>query len=575
MSFFDQPWPYLATFILVASIGLYAWRQPRLPGTQYFGWIIGLWLVWSLAATVTTLVQAIVPLHYALWVIKNACAWMTSPLAVMFALEYTGSERWLKLRTLAVLSIPAFLFTLAATLLPSSTLVSIMVGSGFVVIVPHDFLNVTSYTVNIVIWLINAYILIKCLLQAPAFSAPIVLILLGQAFPRAGYFFVDLMPEYVSPAQALIILSNFTALTYFIAIYYFKILQITPVARDVVVNTMPYATIVLDTTNRVVDYNPAARTLPSLIGKIKVGQPASRVFNDWWNQLSCMIGIPSSSNEITIHADLGHLHYKIQSIPLLQPNGWRIGQIFIIEDITRLWQIQQQQAQMMWAQAAFQEREQLANELHDGLSQDLAFLNLQAQTAQLYLERGQNEAAKESLTRLTSVADVIQENTREFISILLHEKLPVENFFGAMQQIVKNFETRASLSVNLEIQTDGYQTGNGKDCLGPTQLAPSVAVQLVRITQEALANVQKHAKGASEVKVLLKASDEEVLLTVEDDGEGFDPSAVEGNGQHFGLQVMRSRAERIGGQVFFDSRLGKGTRVQVCAPLSGVKIKES
>jgi two-component system, NarL family, nitrate/nitrite sensor histidine kinase NarX len=282
-----------------------------------------------------------------------------------------------------------------------------------------------------------------------------------------------------------------------------------------------------------------------------------------------MIGPLTTSQEVPIQTGAGPLHFEVMSIPLLQPNGWRSGQIFIVENTTQLWQAQQQQVQTAWAQATFQEREQLANELHDGLSQNLAFLNLQAQTAQVYLQNQHNEAARASLERLTADAEKIQNDTRELINILMSERLPVENFFTAMQEIVENFERRSSLDAVLNLETNGYPAESGEECFGPTRLPPHIAVQLVRITQEALANVRKHAGSTTQVNVRLKASEGEVLLVIEDNGEGFDPAAVESSELHFGLRVMRNRAERIGGQVFLYSRPGEGTRVEVSVPVAG------
>jgi signal transduction histidine kinase len=93
---------------------------------------------------------------------------------------------------------------------------------------------------------------------------------------------------------------------------------------------------------------------------------------------------------------------------------------------------------------------------------------------------------------------------------------------------------------------------------GETALSPDVQVALYRITQEALNNVVKYAK-ASQASVSLRMSPESVRVTVIDNGMGFEPENVAGN--HFGLRIMRERAEAIGARVSVYSEPGQGTQI--------------
>jgi signal transduction histidine kinase len=553
MNVSNQPWPYLATIVLVAWMGLYAWKQPNRPGTRYFRWMIGVWLVWALAAVFSTVLRSL-PLRYALWVVQSTCALLTSPTAVLFSL-----------------GIPALIFVLMVALLPESALVSIKVRSGVAIFLPNDIVLWTTFTGNIAIWLINFIILTGCLLRVPAFRTPILWLLLGQIVPRVAYILLNRQQIPVSPVQAIMLVSNFTAIIYFAVLYHFQILQINPVARDTVMNHMPYGMIVVDEGNRLIDFNLAAQRLPGIPGNIEIRQPAAQVLGDWWERISTMIGPATLSQEIIHQDDGGHLHFNVQSVPLLQPSGWRIGQVFVIEDITQLRHAQQQQAQMQWAQASLQEREQLAHELHDGLSQGLAFLNLQAQAAQVQIQTGQSQAAQAGLRRLTEAAGQIQEETRELIGNLLSVSLPGGNFCMTVQQILAGFEQQTGLTTRLEMEEDSPEQDT--TCFDSNRLPPQAAVQLIRITQEALANVRKHAKGASQVIVQMKARNEQLFMTIMDDGSGFNPAKQQNGRNHFGLQVMRQRAERIGGQITIDTAPGKGTRLEICAPLTNPETR--
>lgn len=99
-------------------------------------------------------------------------------------------------------------------------------------------------------------------------------------------------------------------------------------------------------------------------------------------------------------------------------------------------------------------------------------------------------------------------------------------------------------------------------------LSPAIGVQLVRIVQEALTNIRKHAGGPSEIEVRLRVEDGQLHLAIADNGAGFDPGAANADHTHFGLQVMHQRAEHIGGRLTLHSAPGEGTQVEVCVPLA-------
>jgi signal transduction histidine kinase len=93
-----------------------------------------------------------------------------------------------------------------------------------------------------------------------------------------------------------------------------------------------------------------------------------------------------------------------------------------------------------------------------------------------------------------------------------------------------------------------------------------VSIQINRIIQEALTNVRKHAQ-ANRAWVRFAQEGDTVCITVEDDGQGFDPDQLTGEGrQYFGLQIMRERAEGVRGSLELISQPGQGTRVVLRVP---------
>jgi len=573
----NQPWPYLAVAAFAALIGWYVWTQPHRPGTRYFGWLVGLWLVWALAAALQTVSKS-PELDYASWVLQTLCALTAAPLQLMVALEYTGNEKWLARRSLYLLFLPTLFMAVLAITRPGS-FASIEIHSGIPVIVGAEWIRWIFYSYSLILVLTSLGVLLACLLRAPAFRAPILLIILGQIFPVLAYAAVDPQWITVSPIQVTILFGGFSVLAYFVALYSFRLLQAIPVARDMVISHMPYSLIVLDAENRLVDFNPAARELPELPGKLALQQPASRALGGWWEQIAPLIGGEPVSQDVVVHAGSEAQIYRVMSLPLYQTSGWRMGQVFVLEDVTQARRAQRQQSQTLWAQATLQERELLADELHDGLSQSLAFLNLQAQAAQVYLRSGQGTAAQASLSRLSEVAGLIQAETRDLIGDLLSVSLPAENFCDTLRLMLTSFEHETGLAVHLEIDrkpvVDTIVDAELKSICDPTRISPTVAVQIVRITQEALANVRKHARGANQVNVGLKDVEGQLLLTIIDDGIGFDPTTPQAGGKHFGLQVMRQRAARIGGHIVIEAAPGKGTCIEVCVPLVANEIRSS
>ncbi len=241
--------------------------------------------------------------------------------------------------------------------------------------------------------------------------------------------------------------------------------------------------------------------------------------------------------------------------------GGRLLTIGLDRDVTDREQAEARLLELRWAQAALEEREQLAHELHDSLSQSLGFLNLQAQAAQIYLQRGEGEEARTSLARLAEVARELQGDVRELIGNLLMVSLPSQGFCSALRQVAARFEEQTGLAVALEIADHADAEYDA------TVLSPTVGIQLLRIVQEALTNVRKHAGRPTQVSVRLSAGDGRLHLAVADNGVGFDPVLPESAGKHYGLQVMRQRAARIGGEMAIASSPGGGTRVEVSAPL--------
>ncbi|HOU12006.1 MAG TPA: GAF domain-containing protein [Anaerolineae bacterium] len=200
--------------------------------------------------------------------------------------------------------------------------------------------------------------------------------------------------------------------------------------------------------------------------------------------------------------------------------------------------------------ATMHERRRIAAELHDGVGQTLSYMGLQVdQVAQI--KGDDREALRE--VELEKIRGAVNQATRELraaIDHLLSKQQPRKALRDLLSDITQTF--------NEEHQTHVRLIGDHGAALF---LSPDQNEQVTRIVQEGLSNAVRHAH-AHNISVALGKQADTIIITVSDDGLGFDPEeAARSTGHHFGLSIMQARANRIGGQVTVDSAPGKGTRI--------------
>jgi signal transduction histidine kinase len=348
---------------------------------------------------------------------------------------------------------------------------------------------------------------------------------------------------------------------YGIALFGFRIFDPLPAARAAAIEQMRDGMVVLDAQGQVLGLNAAAASILATPPNNTRGKTLPELLPAYPDLPARLAGTEPGPAEIRLHTGAEARQYALDLSQLQDHRDLVVGYLLLLHDVTDQRRAQAQLLAQRWADATLQEREQLAHELHDGLSQGLAFLNLQAQTAQLYLQTGQDEGARANLARLIEVARDLQDDVRELIGNLLAVSLPSESFCSALRQTVARFEAQTGLSATLDI------AGDEQAICDPALLSPATGVQLLRIIQEALTNVRKHAGRPSRISVQIEVEAGQVHVAVEDNGAGFDMGQPGGAGDHFGLQVMRQRAARFGGELVVHSAVGQGTRVEICLPL--------
>jgi signal transduction histidine kinase len=195
------------------------------------------------------------------------------------------------------------------------------------------------------------------------------------------------------------------------------------------------------------------------------------------------------------------------------------------------------------------ERNRLALELHDVVSQKLFGLVLAAESAATMLDR-EPAAARDQLARVQETAREALAELRALIFELRPPDLDADGLAGALRKHVEVMRALHPTAIDLDVDPDASTSETARDR------------EVLRIAQEALHNALRHA-GAEHVAVRLRGRDGTLALEVADDGAGFDPGDAEIRGRHLGLTSMEERAERLGGRLEIASAPGAGATVRL------------
>lgn len=206
--------------------------------------------------------------------------------------------------------------------------------------------------------------------------------------------------------------------------------------------------------------------------------------------------------------------------------------------------------------AVLEERAQIAWDIHDGLIQTLVGLSFKLDLCQNLLETKPTLCGESLAESRKYLKGAIQE-ARQVIFNLKPLSFDNLELFPALKKYLKSYETQ--YKVLTSIQTKGRED----------KILPKSKIVVFRIIQEALSNIQKHAK-ASKVKIHLKVDRKSLRVIIQDDGRGFDPQQVAEDPEKwnsFGLKSIMEKAKLLGGSSQVESSIGGGTRVLVQIPL--------
>ncbi|QQE77794.1 PAS domain-containing sensor histidine kinase [Alicyclobacillus sp. SO9] len=320
--------------------------------------------------------------------------------------------------------------------------------------------------------------------------------------------------------------------------------------------------VILDQWRQVLYMNPAARSLlgtefseRSFCGDLfKCHDNENGTFDDERCFGQCVLSskIPVEDIEMNITDSKGNdipVAVTYSYIPFENENPYLLMSIRDISERKRLEEAQRHNNELQYT---LQERERLARDLHDGVVQDIAYANMQTKSLLDELENGHTVSQPE----LSAISNIMERSFTDLRQAIYDLTFRISDDFSAyVKRYVLDYGVRYKILSHVTKTHD------------IPRVDPFVATQAVKIMQEALANVRKHAE-ATEVDVSLQylKNKKAILLEVSDNGKGFETQDT-GGCEHYGMTSMRERANLIEGRVTVDSAIGQGTKVMITIPV--------
>jgi len=540
-------WPAIASAVFTAVLAVYGWRRRSVAGALPF---IGLMVCGGLWALGSALELASTDLAAKIFWAKLQSVWQPAMVTagLWFALEYADLRHWLVRRNLILLALPPFLWLLLA--LTNDIHRSLWSGFSFDGWV-HPLRSAAAWvfiTYGFLLGLATIMVFARLFWRSPLHRVPVALCLCGQIVALAAYGLKTAGAIPAAPMDPVVLSFDFGAVMFACALFRFGLFNLIPIARGTVIDQMREGMLVLDGERRIMDLNPAAEKI--------LGTSAARARGADLADLLPRFRLGELS-EITLGAGIAARHYALHDSALNDRRGRRVGTLILLDDGTGQKQARAQLLEQERALATLRERDRVARELHDTLGQVLGYIKMQAAVAQTFLDRAELLEAKRRVVRLAAAAQDAQSDVREYILGARTEISGSAPLAPTLAGYLRSFSENSGIASNLNVSPE----------LADRVFEPLTGMQLLRIIQEALTNVRKHARARS-VEVRIAVRDSRAEATVQDDGAGFDPALLQTAGsQNFGLRVMRERAEEVGGAVEVHSAPGEGTRVVILVPL--------
>jgi len=590
--------PYVFPLGLAATVSVVlavcAWYRRPARGVVAFVLLMLAVAEWSLAyALRLASVDLEAKLFWAkvryLGIVVVPAAWLA------FALQYTGRDKWLTRRNLALLAIEPLVALILVWTNERHGLHWYSVGLNY-----EGSFTTFSSTHGVGFWVHAAYSYVLTLLGALL----IILTLVRSTRPYRGQTIatlVGVLAPVVGDVISTFGLSPFphldltpfaftlTGLAMIWGLFRFRLLDIVPVARNAVIENMSDGVVVLDAQNRFVDLNPAAQSIIGCTASEAIGQRVSDVLSDWSDVVRRYQGVTELYTEIAIGEGTAQRYFDLRVSSLCDRRGRLTGRLIILRDITerKLAEEELERAKDA-AEAANQAKSEfisfVSHELNTPMTVIIGYVSFLATGSVGPLNKEQTDllsVVESNAKRMATLVSDLAYISRIESGRLLLKPAPV-----SIVEIVEEVARSAQRQIGEKDQTMTIEIPGGMPMVWGDRL------RLVQVLTNLVSNAHKFTPRGGQIAIRLEHAvnqwdsqgpPEVVHLAVEDNGIGIGPEDQEKIFQKFfrsedqavcmvpgtglGLSIAKSLVEMQGGQIWLESEFRQGTTFHFTVPV--------
>jgi PAS domain S-box-containing protein len=591
--------PYVFPLCIAAAIAavlaLFAWRHRSAPGATPFVVLMIAVAGWSLAyalqLTSADLQTQVVFSNFTfLGIVTAPTAWLA------FALQYTGRDGWLTPRRLALLAIFPLLTTLViwtdgwhhwfrSDVVPDA--------SG-----PYLLLDVTegpafwAHTVySYVLLAVGAFLLVQALVRSPhPYRGQVAVMLIGALAPWVVNVFSVFGLIHFLHLDLTPFAFTLTGLSMGWALFRFRLLDVVPVARDTIIESMSDGVVVLDAEDRIVDLNPVAEGILTCVASEGIGRPAQQVLSRWPDLVERYRSLAKTRTEIAVGEGVVRRYFDLRVSPLRDRRRRLTGRLIVLRDVTARREMEEElQRAKEAAEAANRAKDEfisvVTHELRSPLSSVLGSIGLLQDGAAGPVSEEQLEflhIVESNAKRMAALASDLAD-----ISCIESGQLQLEMGLVSVSKAVEEIARSLRPQIEKKGQTLIRQVPAG------LPIVRGDHIRLVQVLTNLVSNAHKFTPEGGRIVIRAErvanrwdpqGAGEVVHVAVEDNGIGIkaeeqgrlfqkfsrvgdrDTRRIPGTG--LGLSIAKSLVEMQGGRIWCESEFGKGATFHFTVPVA-------
>ncbi len=466
-----------------------------------------------------------------------------------FSLKITGYDEWFKKKKLyyfMILSCLSLIFILTDQVHGLFRTNLSLVYNGYFTVIKKDFSSYIFVQLGLcyIISMASLLTLAVCIVkQKGIMKKRAIILIISQSIvllPNALYGFkIGVFSSFDTTPVYFGIVGLINAWS----IFRYGLLDITFVARNEIVKNMDIAYLVVDNQNKIVDMNIKCRTIFGLSNKY-LGCSATTVFFENKGMTELLL------NDTTLaEIEIGFRIYEFRIIDINEYKYTESYKLITAYDITDKKMNQKIIAEKNRQLAIANERKVIARDIHDNLGQLMAFVAMQSQGIKQEMINAEIDFDINKIDKIIIASQDAHKEIRRLIKVIKEQGKLENDFKEEIYEEIKNFEVKTIVKPKLLIDGDFNNVSEERKR------------NIKYIIKEALTNVIKHAK-ASNVWISILKKEDDIKISIQDDGIGMKSKDKQINGEHYGLKFMESRVKEMSGKISFYSE-NKGFKIEI------------